>query len=230
MYIVVGIIAFLFALQVVTARLEKRMVWPYGNPEPQPQFPDSSGYSTQWIDDALKVGFCFLGWSPDLKGPRYRVCYALLVSPERDCLAIIGAGTILSMPLRGTWIYTRSTEGRVLCTTDNQACVEIDVARQWRNQLARTGMFTELLQRHHDLLRTSAVTPQPFTPGREAQEFRTLREERYQSMSRKGLIAFADGSATHWRYTLLGALKFAALNYSVGLLRAITSGRFPRSA
>jgi hypothetical protein len=230
MYIVIGIIAFLFVLQAVTARLEKRMIWPYGSPETQPQFPDSTGYSARWIDDALKVGFSFLGWSPDLKGPRYRVCYALLVSPERDCFVIIGVGTILSMTLRGTWIYTRATDGRVFYTTDNQACVEIDVARQWRSQLVRTGTFADLLRRHRDLLRDCGVTPQPFTAGREVQEFKNCREERYQSMSRKGLIAFTDSSATHWRYTFWGSVKLAALNYSIGLLRGVTYGRIPKSA
>jgi hypothetical protein len=230
MYIVIGIFAFLFVLQAVTARLEKRIVWPYGSPEAQPQFPDSTDYSARWIEQALRAGFSFLGWSPDLKGPRYRVCYGLLVSPDRDCFVIIGVGTILSMTLRGTWIYSRATDGRVFYTTDNQTCVEIDAARLWRSQLMRAGTFTELLKRHRDLLRDSGVILEPFTAGREAQEFKNLREERYQSMARKGLITFTDSSATHWRYTFWGAVKVAALNCSIGLLRGVTYGRIPRSA
>lgn len=230
MYIVIAIIAFFFVLQAVTARLEKRMVWPYGSPEAQPQFTDSSGYGARWVGDALKAGFSLLGWSPDLKGPRYRVSYALLASPERDCFVIIGVGTILSMTLRGTWIYTCATDGRVFYTADNQSCVEIDVARRWRSQLVRASSISELLQSHRDLLRDRGVTAQPFSAGREAEEFRSVREERYQAMSRQGLIAFTDGSATHWRYTFWGALKVAALNYSIGLLRGVTYGRIPRIA
>ncbi len=230
MYIVIAILGFFFVLQAVVARLEKRMVWPYGSPEAHPQFLDASGYGARWVGDALKAGFSFLGWSPDLKGARYQVSYAFSAAPERDCFAIIGVGTILSMPLRGTWIFTRATDGRVFYTTDNQSCVEIDVSRRWRSQLVRASTFPELLQRHRDLLRDFSVTAQPFGAGREAEEFRSLREERYQLMSRQGLIAFTDGSATHWRYTFWGAVKLAALNYSIGLLRAITYGRIPRSA
>ncbi len=230
MYIVIAVIAFFFVLLAVTARLEKRMVWPYGKPEAQPQFPDSSGYGARWVDDSLKAGFSFLGWSPDLKGPRYRVTYALLTSPERDCFVIIGVGTILGMALRGTWIYTRAKDGRVFYTTDNQSCVEIDVARRWRSQLVRVATFPELLQRHRELLRDRGVTAEPFTPGREAEEFRSIREDRYQAMFRRGLISFTDSSATHWRYTYWGAVKLAALNYSIGLLRGATHGRIPRSA
>lgn len=229
-YILIGIPAFLIVLLTVTARVEKRMVWPYGNPEPQPQFPDSSGYAVQWVGEAVRGGFSFFGWSPDLKGPRYRVSYALLCSPERDCFVIIGVGTILSMTLQGTWIYTRATDGRVFYTTDNQSCVEIDVARRWRSQLAQVRTFTELLQRHKDLLRDSRVTAQPFAAGREAEEFRSAREERYQTMSRQGFIAFTDASAAHWRYTYWGAFKWASLNYSLGLLRGVTGGRIPKCA
>lgn len=230
LYILIGIPVFFLVLLTVTARVEKRMVWPYGIPEPQPQFPDSSGYAAQWIGDAVRVGFSFFGWSADLKGPRYRVSYALLCSLERDCFVIIGVGTILSMTLRGTWIYTRATDGRVFCTTDNQSCVEIDVARRWRSQLAPVRTFTELLQRHKNLLQDGGVTVQPFAAGREAEEFKSLREERYQAMSRQGLIAFTDTSATHWRYTYWGAFKLAALNYSIGLLRGVTGGRLPKCA
>lgn len=228
--ILIAIPAFFFLSTVVTARIEKRMVWPYGIPEPQPQFPDASGYAAQWVGEATSMGFSFLGWSSDLKGPRYRVSYAMLCSPERDCFVIVGAGTILGMSLRATWIYSRTSEGRVFCTTDNQNGVEIDIARRWRGQLAPVLTFTELLKRHRSLLRDRHVLVQPFAAGREAEEFKRLREERYQAMSRQGLIAFTDGSTTHWRYTFLGSLKVSTLNYSIGLLRGVTGGRIPRCA
>jgi hypothetical protein len=229
-YILIGIPAFFIVFLTVIARLEKRMVWPYGNPEAQPQFADASGYGARWVGDALKSGFSFLGWAPDLKGARYRVSYGLLASSERDCFVIIGVGKIMNMPLRGTWIYTPATDGSVYYTTDNQSCVEIDVLRRWRSQLRRAGRFSELLQHHRKLLRDGGITAQSFTAGREADEFRSLREERYQAMSRQGLIAFTDSSATHWRYTFWGALKLASLNYSIGLLRGVTHGHIPRSA
>src|SRR5262249_5156303 len=110
------------------------------------------------------------------------------------------------------------------------ACIEIDVSRRWRSQLARARTFSELLQRHRDLLGSRGISARPFTAGREIDEFRSEREERYQSMSRQGLLAFTDPSATHWRYTFRGALKLATLNYSIGLLRALTSGQIPKCA
>jgi hypothetical protein len=80
------------------------------------------------------------------------------------------------------------------------------------------------------LLRDRGITAQSFTTGREADEFKSVREDRYQAMSRQGLISFIDNSAAHWRYTLWGAFKLASLNFSIGLLRAVTYGRIPRLA
>jgi hypothetical protein len=230
-YLLVGIPVFLMVLLAVVARLEKRMVWPYSEPEPQPQSPDISGYyGTQWLGEALNLGFSFLGWASDRKGPQYKINYALLVSQQRDCFVIIGIGTIFNMTLRGTWIYTRVGDDKLFYSTDNQSCVEIDVSRQWRSQLAPVRTFPDLLQRHRDWLASRGVVVKPFTPGREAEEFRRVREEHFQAMSRNGLISFTDPSATHWRYTFWGGLKLAALNFSIGLLRAITFGRIPRTA
>jgi hypothetical protein len=59
MYILIAIPIFFIILITVVARLEKRMVWPYGKPEPQPQFPDATGYGGRWVEDAIKVGFSF---------------------------------------------------------------------------------------------------------------------------------------------------------------------------
>jgi hypothetical protein len=153
-----------------------------------------------------------------------------MTSPERDCFIIIGVGAIMNMPLRGTWIYSRATDGRVYYTTDNQSCVGIDVSRQWLSQLVRVNTFPELLRDHRGLLRSRNFISLPLSAGREMDEFRNIREEHYQFMSRQGLIVFTDASATRWQYTFWGALKFSIFNYTIGLLRGLTYGRIPRTA
>lgn len=45
-----------------------------------------------------------------------------------------------------------------------------------------------------------------------------------------GLIAYTTPAATHWRYTMRGAVKVAAMNVSIALIRAISMGRLPRTA
>src|ERR1051326_6924996 len=134
MYTVLAVIGFFFLLQVAVARLEKRMVWPYGDPEAEPPFADPSGYGGRWGGDAVQAGVNFLGWRRGLKGPKYQVCYGMLGSPERDCIVIVSFGTIFTMTIRSTAIYTPATDGRVYCTTDNQQAVEVDAYRRWRDR------------------------------------------------------------------------------------------------
>jgi hypothetical protein len=229
-YYVVALLGFIIVVHAVLVRIEKRLVWPYGEPEVEPRQDDASGYGTRWVGDARDAGFLFLGWSADLKGTHYRIRYALMVPPERDCLVIVGVGRMFGISQRGTWIYSFLTDGRVFYSTDNQSCVEVDPLRQWRSHLVRANSFYRLLQRHREMIRDLALMPRALSPGRELDEFRIAREERFQSMSRQGWIAFCDATATRWHYTTWGALRLVILTHSIGLLRAITFGRIPRTA
>jgi len=207
------------------------MVWPYGELQDKPQFDDTTGYGTRWVSEAVQAGFVFMGWAPDLKGSRYQVSYAFLIAPERNAIAIVGIGRIIGLPLQGTWLHTPSIDGRrSWYSTDNQACVEIDISGCGKSQLARATRFTELWRKHLDWIERAGVTPHLFGPRTEITEFRRLREDHFQEMSRRRMISYLNNSETHWRYTLFGAIKVATLNYSIGLLRAISFGRIPRSA
>lgn len=229
-YIISGLMLLWVFVIAIVGRLEKRMVWPYGELQDSPPFDDPVNYGARWVGEARSMGFTFLGWAPDLKGAAYKVSYGFLVSPERDCLVIVGVGTVLNMKLRGTWIYTVSADGRVLYSTDNQACITIDVSRQWKTQLLRSASFTGLLEGHRDLVRILGFVPRVFRTGHELTDFKQLREEHYQSMARSGFIKFIDAAGTRWHYTTFGALKLSCLNYFIGLLRGITDGKTPRAA
>jgi len=150
MYLILGIVLVCLAGLTLAARLEKRMVWPYTPPEAKPQLGPPSPYALDGVQQALQLGFSFLGWVADAKGPKYRVTYALLVSPERDSLAVIGAGKVHSFDLKGTWIHTPIGAGRSLYSADNQSCVEVDISRAWVTQLVPGRKFSELWRRHHD--------------------------------------------------------------------------------
>lgn len=229
-YFFVGLILFWIVLLAVVARFEKRMVWPYGPLQEQPPYDDIANYGSRWVDDARAMGFSFLGWAPDLKGKAYQVSYGFLVSPQRDCLVIVGVGSIMKMKLLGTWVYTISADGRVLYSTDNQSCLAIDISRHWKTQLVRSANFQQLLKGHQNLVRDLQFVPRDFSNGQGMEDLKQLREEHYQSMARNGLIKFTDPAATHWHYTVYGAIKLAVLNYTIGLMRGMTMGRFPRVA
>jgi hypothetical protein len=224
-----GMVAFWVVFLTVVFRLEKRTVSPYGELESTPSFSDSTGYAARWVAEAVQAGFIHLGWARDIRGSVYQCSYALLVSADRATFMVISVGTIMKIPLQGTWLHTPAMDGRSFNTTDKQAGVQIDLSRNWTNQLALVPSFGQLLQKHKEWLRSLNVLPRSFTPSREFDEFKAMREHHYRSMERAGLIRFADASATQFYYTLPGAAKTATWSYLVGVLRGLSQGTFPRS-
>ncbi|HKV63197.1 MAG TPA: hypothetical protein VJO16_14880 [Candidatus Acidoferrum sp.] len=225
-----GMMAFWAIFLTIVFRLEKRTVSPYGELELTPSFADTTGYAARWVADAVQAGFVLLGWARDVRGSVYQCSYALLVSGDRTTFMVISVGTILKIPMQGTWLHTPAMDGRSYNTTDKQAGVQIDLSGNWTNQLAPVPRFSQLLQKHREWLQSLNVLPRGFTPNREFVEFKELRDQHYRSMERAGLLRFTDASATQFYYTLPGAAKTATWSYLVGLARGLSQGSFPRSA
>lgn len=228
--IVLGMIVFWSILLTIIFRLEKRMVWPYGKLESATQVEDPSGYSRSRVVEAQTAGFTLLGWAPDVKGSKYRVSYAMLFSSERDAFVIIGVGKVINIPVATTWIYTPTSDGRCFYSTDKQTGVQIDVSRNWTNQLVPSTTFMDLLRAHREWVRNAGALPRSFTHGRELEEFRVMRQEHYHHMKRAGLIDFIDAGASQFRFTLAGAARTAISGYFLGMSRQLTGGRLPRNA
>ena len=225
-----GMVAFWVVFLTIVLRLEKRTVSPYGNLESTPSFADPTGYAARWVADALQAGFVLLGWAGVVRGSVYQCSYALLVSGDRTTFMVISVGTIMKIPMQGTWLHTPAMDGRSFNTTDKQAGVQIDLSGNWTNQLAIVSRFSQLLQKHRDWLQSLNVLPRGFTPNREFAEFKELRDQHFRSMERAALIRFTDASATQFYYTFPGAAKTATWSYLVGVIRGLSQGSFPRSA
>lgn len=228
--LLLGLMSFWAVFLTIVFRLEKRTVSPYGEMGTSPFFGDSTGYGANWVAEAVRAGFVLLGWARDSRGSVYSCSYALLVSADRTVFAVIGVGRVLKMPLQATWLHTPAADGRSFNTTDKQSGVQIDLSRNWTNQLAMKPTFSELLQTHQAWLQSLSVMARPFSPNREFEEFKAMRSQHYRSMERAGLIRFTDASATQFYYTLAGAAKTAIWGYLVGLARGMSQGAFPRSA
>jgi len=225
-----GMVAFWVVFLTIVFRLEKRTVSPYGELETTPSVADPTGYAARWVADAVQAGFVLLGWARDVRGSVYQCSYALLVSADRTTFMVISVGTIMKISMQGTWLHTPAMDGRSFNTVDKQAGVQIDLSRNWSNQLALVHNFSQLLQKHREWFQSLNVPPRPFTPNREFAEFKALRTEHFRSMERAGLIRFTDASSTQFYYTLPGAAKTATWSYLVGVVRGLSQGSFPRGA
>src|SRR5439155_22768601 len=107
-----GIVAVLFLLLTIVFRAEKRAVWPFGELEAAPAFGDPSGYARRWVNEATQAGWRMLGWARHIhSGTAFRVNYAIMVSPQRDTIAVIGTGKVFErIPLQATWLWTPTAE------------------------------------------------------------------------------------------------------------------------
>jgi hypothetical protein len=219
-----------FVLQVVVGCWEKRLNWPYGAPEPQPRTGDPNGYGYARVSEALQNGFLCFGWCPDLKGEKYQVSYAMLVSPDRQFFVVIGTGTIFGLTLDTSWIFSRTLDDRLYYSTDHQNGAVIDISRLQRCQLVPRATFVDLWRRHVDWLQKDGVRTQPFDSGGEFECFHRLRSVRFGAMLKRGMIRYTDATNTWYRYTLAGSIQHVAVNYTLGIVRALTGGRLPRSA
>jgi hypothetical protein len=228
-YPILGLMLFFCVFLTVVFRLEKKMVWPYGELVPNPPFGDTSGYGQTWVRAAADSGYKMLGWAPDIKGPTYRVSYAMLVSPENETLAIVGVGTVMGIALAGVWLHTPTIDGHSYCSTNNPAGLQLDMSGDWLTQFAPQTSFPALLAKHREWLQSRSVTPRSFSAGSALKEFKALREQHFRSMERAGLIRYTDSSETHFRYTTLGAAKTAMWSYFSGMTRRVTAGRLPRT-
>ena len=229
LYVFLGMVTFWSIVLTLTFRLERRLVWAFSDLQPEAPYPDSSDYSATQINLATQAGFKFLGWASDLKGAKYRVSYAMLVSPERDVFAIVGVGAIVKIPVAATSLITAASNGRIYYSTDRQSGVQIDLTHYSTNQLAPGTNFRELLEQHRKWVGKNQIVPRPFTAGREVDELRSLRRQQYHGMEQAGLIGYIDASAQSFRYTLSGAARTAIWGYFTGMTRALSQGRFPRN-
>ncbi len=225
LYFIGGMMLFWSVLLTIIHRVEKRMVWTYGPLQPDIPYPDPTMYGREQVQDAQRLGFKFLGWTKDMKGSTYKCSYAMLVSPERDIFAIVGVGTILKLQLQATWLHSPTSDGRNYYSVDHQTGVQTDLSGHWQNQLLPNAKLPALMNAHRAWLQKQGVFPRTFTPGREYEEFRALREEHFRVMEQAGLIYYTDAANTHVRYTWLGAAKSAVAGYFKGMGRQITKGK-----
>jgi hypothetical protein len=170
-----------------------------------------------------------MGWASDRRGGIYRLMYALLLSADRSTMAVICVGTMGKLPFKGTWLHTPTADGRSFYSTDTQSGVQLDLSGNWKSQLVPKANFQNLWKRHQDWIQEMGVVPRFFASGKEIQDFRMLREQHFRSMERAGLIRYTDTSANQFHFTTSGAIKTAHWSYGIGLVRAMTGGRIPRT-
>ena len=212
-FVSVFVVIFLVSLvaTTLTASLEKRLVWPYV-PEadaPPDRLPPPNSYAMVAGSAATEAGFLYVGTFAGGKGKLYRMRYDFLLSPTGDTLVLIGTGTIASLTVRATRLFTLLTDGGYVITVDKPTEAEPDLAGLADTALAAEVGFFVLLTTHRARVALKSSQVKTFSMINPLADLRTCLENRTQRMKTLGYASFLDSTNTWWRYTIEGALILA---------------------
>lgn len=227
------IIAVLSLIMItLVSAIEKRLVWPYV-PEkdaPPASLPVMNTYATVAASAATEAGFSWLGTFADGKGKLYHLRYDFFLSPTRDVLAIVGTGTMASVPMQTTWLSTLLADGKCLVTVDHQNGVETDLAGIAESALAEGLGFFALVNAHRARVALASGSVQPFSEADPLGNLKSYRQNRTERLCALGYASFLSADKNSWRYSIKGAFVLAFRQYFTGLRRAISPDKIRAKA
>lgn len=211
----------------LTASLERRLAWPYVPVAEMPpdRLPPPNSYAGWASAAAAEAGFSWRGAFADGKGKLYRLRYDFFRSPDGDVLALVGAGTMASIPVQTTWLYSRLAGGRCLVTFDSQTGAETDLAGLTDGALVERLGFAGQLAAHRARVGAASQPCEPFDAADPLADLRIFRQARVERLALLGYASFLDAGKNGegknaWRYTPKGAGTLAVRQYFTGLRRA----------
>ncbi len=146
-------------------------------------------------------------------------CTTLLVN-------VIGSGTVASVQVNGIWLYSRNTNGRILCTTNEIG--EQDISGVEDQVTWPHFGFAGLVEKHGQ--RLSEIAAQPFNDDSALRKFFNIRRSKADGLVERGYAYYLNDERLVWRYTLRGALTLYVIGTWVRpLARALRSTGLVRS-
>ena len=218
----VMVIVSLIGITLVSA-LEKRLVWPYVpvGAVPPECCPPPNTYAHEAAAVAAAARFTWLGTFADGKGKLYRLRYDFFRSPEGDVLALVGAGTMASVPVQTTWLYTLLADGRCLVTVDHQNGGETDLAGLAEEALIAGRGFMGQAAAHYARVEAASSPATQFADSDPLAVLRAYRQGRIERLVALGYAGFLDTERAAWRYSPKGAATLAFRQYFTALRRAV---------
>jgi len=216
------VIFWLVALPLI-AMVEKRLVWPYVREGEAPPdiLPARNDYGNAVAAAMAGLEFRQIGTFADGKGKLYRIRYEFYRSPTGDVIAMVGTGTIASIPLQATWLYTLMNNDRVYVTVDHQNAVTTDLTGMVNESLVAGVGLVALLSAHRVRFAQSSGMVKSFSNTDPLGEFKVYLEDRVRRLHALGYVTFLNPDRTGWRYSVKGALAISTRQYLTGLRRAV---------
>jgi hypothetical protein len=195
---------------------EKRLVWPYV-PADSASTPATS-YMTAAASAAQSLGFVLCGVFRDGKGPMYKIRYDLWLAEQRDALLVVGGGRMAGIPVDGSWLFTRLSNGRCLATLDTEAGSEYDLAGLIQEAVYPRAPLEQLLHAHRGAVGAADAPALPYSDA--AAEHRELLSRRIRHLVDRGYAVLGE-TGESWRYSPKGAVVATLASYWAGVRRGL---------
>ncbi|QDV52857.1 hypothetical protein [Gimesia fumaroli] len=198
-----ALLGFFFILIVSVCMWEKQAIQPFYFPDDGEEYPlvDAAAEANQ---EAAKLGFeygclCHFG-----KAKMYRVRYDFWITPDCSMIATVSGGEVAKLPCKGIWLYSKSADGRILCTTNEIG--EQDISGVMEQSTWTDYGFKELHKKHMQRLKEIAI--EPFEADKPLAGYFEIRKMKADRLVKVKDAYYTDDEGLVWRYTLKGALKF----------------------
>jgi hypothetical protein len=198
-----AIIVFFFFAVVGACLIEKRYVQTFSVPEEGKEYP-LSPTAQQYAKDAAKLQFTHAGLCHHAKSDLYRIRYDFWTSPDLKTLAVIGSGTLIKIPVKGIWLWSRTTDGRILNSTNEIG--EQEISTNVIQQTLPDASFTTLASSHATWL--SQFNVETFTADSALSVYFDIRRSKVDNLIERGYAYYIDEDQSAWKFTLKGALVF----------------------
>jgi hypothetical protein len=205
-------------LLFVVALVEKHPVHAFDPTPLEATPPDLPPYARAMNDAAARCGYAYGGTYAHAKGGTYRLWSSLWMAPDRRVLANVSGGTILNMPHKKTFLYSRRADGKYLVTTDEFHSGDTSGVQEIESVLNAT--FEELLSEH--LRRVHALGSQgipPFEQATAVEAWRHVELDVVLPTVERGLGRWVNPDRTVWVYSLKGALRLCTVGLFGGVIK-----------
>ena len=205
---------FALLLAAVVARMwEKRLVWPYVPADAVTI--QATSYTRTTAEEAEGLGFAQLGVFRDGKGRIYRIRYELWGAPRGDVLLLVGGGGIGGIPVDGSWLFTRLSNGGCIASIDNEAGREHDLTGLIHESVYPRRTLEALLASHRQAVAAAGAPAVPYSDP--LSDHRELLSRRIRALVNDGYASFCGQSHERWRYTARGAVAATLSSYWRGV-------------
>lgn len=199
-----GALSISFLAIVAVALWEKRPIQPFDVPNPCEEYEPSS-VAKQENKEAMEIGYLQGGVCHDVRGRLYLVRYDFWIAPDDSTIAVVVSGIVAALfQLNGVWLYSRTQDGRVLCTTNKTGNEDISGVE---DQTEWPGLqFKDLVKKHNQRLCEFVV--KPFSSDAPLTHFFEINRFQAEALVERNYAYYIDDERKVCRYTLKGAVKF----------------------